>query len=191
MTNGNWKLAIDWCQKGLKLAIRNNSPLAEIKANCSCLADAYAMGGNFKEAYQYHLQFIAARDTLDNKERNEAITRKEIEYNYDKKATADSVRNVAKEKVHKAEILAHNAQTKQDKILRYSLFIGLSLVIVFAVFIFNRFKLTKKQNLIIQLQKEEVEEKNKHITDSIHYAKRIQDALLPSEKYINRSLKKK
>lgn len=34
-----------------------------------------------------------------------------------------------------------------------------------------------------------ITEKNKEITDSIRYAKRIQQALLPSEKYIDKSLK--
>jgi hypothetical protein len=34
----------------------------------------------------------------------------------------------------------------------------------------------------------EIEEKNKSITDSIQYAKRIQQSLLPSEKYIEKSL---
>ena len=191
MLKGNWRAAAKWCEKGLQLAIRNNSPLPEVKVNCSCLADAYAMGGNFKEAYQYHLKYIAARDTIDNKIRNEEISRKELEYSFEKKATADSVKNAEKEKVHKAEMLAQNAQAKQDKILRYSLFIGLGLVLLFAIFIFNRFKLTKKQNIIIHSQKEEVELKNKEITDSIHYAKRIQQALLPSEKYIKRNLGKK
>jgi len=60
-----------------------------------------------------------------------------------------------------------------------------------------------KNELIYQLDKkvaektEEVtnkniilEEKNKNITDSIHYAKRIQQSLLPTEKYIDRSLKR-
>ena len=34
-----------------------------------------------------------------------------------------------------------------------------------------------------------IDEKQKEILDSIHYAKRIQTALLPSEKYIDKSLK--
>ncbi len=38
-------------------------------------------------------------------------------------------------------------------------------------------------------QKEIIEEKNKSITDSIRYAKRIQDALLPSISYANENLK--
>ena len=47
--------------------------------------------------------------------------------------------------------------------------------------------LQKKQ---IQKQKLLVEEKQKEILDSIQYAKRIQQSLLPTEKYIEKSLKK-
>lgn len=39
-------------------------------------------------------------------------------------------------------------------------------------------------------QKEIIEQKNKDITDSIHYAKRIQQALLPTFNYIDKSLKR-
>lgn len=49
-------------------------------------------------------------------------------------------------------------------------------------------KKTKQQAYEIEREKELVEEKNKEIVDSIHYAKRIQQALLPSEKYIEKSL---
>jgi hypothetical protein len=38
--------------------------------------------------------------------------------------------------------------------------------------------------------KAKIDEKQKEILDSIRYAKRIQHALLPSEKYVERSLKK-
>jgi hypothetical protein len=36
----------------------------------------------------------------------------------------------------------------------------------------------------------QIEEKNKSILDSIHYAKRIQDSLLPTERYIERNLER-
>ena len=53
----------------------------------------------------------------------------------------------------------------------------------------NRILTEKEQNSrIIARQKEELAIKNKSITDSIYYAKRIQDALMPSEKYIQRLL---
>ena len=61
------------------------------------------------------------------------------------------------------------------------------MVLVFAIFIFNRFKITKKQKAVIEHQKEIVEEQQKATMDSIHYAKRIQGSFLPSEMYIERT----
>ena len=48
----------------------------------------------------------------------------------------------------------------------------------------------KNARLSLSQQKEIIEEKNKEVTDSIRYAKRIQDALLPSEKFMERTLKR-
>ncbi|MBC7863630.1 MAG: serine/threonine-protein phosphatase, partial [Bacteroidia bacterium] len=50
-----------------------------------------------------------------------------------------------------------------------------------SVILSGRLKLIRKQNHIIESQKELVEEKNKDITDSINYAKKIQSAMLPRE----------
>ena len=67
----------------------------------------------------------------------------------------------------------------------------------YAGFMYNRFKVTQKQKGIIEEQKnvvEEqkklVEEKQKEILDSIHYAKRIQMAQVPSEKRVSSILRK-
>jgi hypothetical protein len=49
-------------------------------------------------------------------------------------------------------------------------------------------KFMEIQKALIREQKEEVEHKQKEILDSIHYAKRIQQSLLPPEKYIDRKL---
>jgi serine phosphatase RsbU (regulator of sigma subunit) len=47
----------------------------------------------------------------------------------------------------------------------------------------------KERTLKIEKQKEEIEEQKKHITDSIYYARRIQNAILPSFKLIGSHLK--
>jgi hypothetical protein len=54
---------------------------------------------------------------------------------------------------------------------------------------------TQKQKGIIENQKvlvdeafAQLEEKNNEVMDSIHYAKRIQTALMPNEKYIEKTL---
>jgi hypothetical protein len=50
---------------------------------------------------------------------------------------------------------------------------------------------THIQHQEIERKKEILEDKNKEILDSIIYAKRIQQALLPTEKYIEREMKKR
>lgn len=64
----------------------------------------------------------------------------------------------------------------------------LLLVLSFAVFAYRNFLQKKKANIEITIQKEIIETKQKEILDSIHYAKRIQSALITSEKYIDRVL---
>ena len=68
-------------------------------------------------------------------------------------------------------------------------------VLVFSVFIYKRFRITNRQKLIIEEQKllvdsayKSLHEKNKEVIDSIHYAQKIQRALITSEKYIENKL---
>ncbi|HRG59238.1 MAG TPA: SpoIIE family protein phosphatase [Bacteroidia bacterium] len=55
---------------------------------------------------------------------------------------------------------------------------------VVVLFTRNLNRIIKKQTAELQQQKDEIEHKNKEITDSIYYAKRIQDAIMPSNEYI-------
>ena len=64
------------------------------------------------------------------------------------------------------------------------------LVLVLAIFIFRGYRQKQKANVLISEQKQLIEEKQKDIIDSINYAKRIQQSQLPTEKYINKNLKR-
>ena len=66
----------------------------------------------------------------------------------------------------------------------------LLLVLGFAIFAYRSYRQKQKANIEISKQKEVIEEKQKEILDSIHYAKRIQTALLPSEKYLGQSFER-
>lgn len=61
-------------------------------------------------------------------------------------------------------------------------------IAIIALVVYRSLSITKKQKEVIKQQKVMVEEKQKEILDSIHYARRIQMALLTSEKYIERKL---
>jgi len=110
--------------------------------------------------------------------------KQQLKQDFEVKAAADSVKTAEYKKVRDAE-------QKQEKTQRYALYGGLALVLLFSGFMYNRFNLTRKQKNIIEVQKAEVEnqkhmvdEKQKEIIDSITYAKRLQDAILPPEKFV-------
>jgi serine phosphatase RsbU (regulator of sigma subunit) len=68
--------------------------------------------------------------------------------------------------------------------------------LIFSVFIFKAFKVSKQKNVIISTQKQEVEkqkhfieEKQKEIVDSINYVKQIQNTLLLNDEIITKNLR--
>lgn len=143
----------------------------------------YKKAGNYKLAYEHYQKSMILKDTIFNQEEKQEMVRKEMNFEFDKKealAIAEHKSELEKQQTISAE------KSRKQKIIILAFIIGLLLVAVFSAFMFNRWKVTQKQKKIIELQKHEVdkknriiEEKNKDITDSINYAKRIQQAKLP------------
>jgi len=154
------------------------------------LAVLDSITANYKAAYQHYKLYIAYRDSLNNEETKKKTLQTSMQYEFDKKEIAT--------KAQQEKLDAINAEEKQkQRVIIYAVAGLLLLVGVFAVFIYNRFRITHKQKQIIEEQKvlvdeayEQLHEKNKEVMDSIHYAKRIQTALITSEKYIASSLNK-
>ena len=80
------------------------------------------------------------------------------------------------------------AEIKQQKIIRNFILAGLVLVLGLAFLVYRSLLQNKKAKSIIEEQKLLVEEKQKEIVDSIKYAKRIQSAHLPTNKYIDKNI---
>jgi tetratricopeptide (TPR) repeat protein len=159
------------------------------------LKKVYSAEGKFKDALESFELYIRMKDSISNETTRKASTRSQLKYEYEKQAAADSVAHAKESEIKSAELSRQSAEIKAKKNQQYALFGGLFLVALFSVFMYNRFKVTQKQKRVIEIQKyivEEqkqlVEEKQLEILDSIRYAKRIQSAQLPSERFIVRSL---
>ena len=161
-----------------------------IESSAKILSNIYNKLGNYKGAFEMHKLYVQMRDSLFNAETQKSILTQQINYEYDKKKLTDSLQFAKEQEVKDLAIAKQDAQLKQEKTQRFALYGGLLLVLVFAGMMYNRFKVTQKQKVIIEKQKELVEEKQKEILDSIRYAKRIQDALLTSQTYIERNIKR-
>lgn len=150
------------------------------------LAQLHEATGDYRAALKEYRLSDAYHDTLLNEENTQKSMRAKMQFDFDKKAAADSIANAEAQKVKDAELAARDSQLKQATTVRYALFGGIVLALIFGGFMFNRFSVTRKQKAIIEQQKsvveeqkEIVEEKNKEILDSINYAQRIQSAILP------------
>ncbi len=174
-------------KEALKIAFELNYP-EPIMHTTQQMSAIMEKEGNTTEAFKLYKVYIKMRDSLNSEEAKRAGIQNKLQYEYDKKATADSVKRVEEKKLMVAE-------KQSEKFQRFVLYGGLGLTFLFAMFMLNRFSLVRKQRNLILEQKQEVEmqkhmvdEKQKEILDSIHYAKRIQEALMPPAKSIEKTI---
>lgn len=172
-----------WCQKGLDKARSVGLMVAERDA-CECLYKGYRKLGNKASALEYYESYVQIKDSIVNEERTREITRKEFQYKFEKKIAADSIRNAELQKVAEARLQMQQAQIEKSKTVKIALYSGMAMALCFIGFVIYRLRLSQKQNRLIESQKHIVEEQNKEILDSITYAKRLQDAILPSSELI-------
>jgi tetratricopeptide (TPR) repeat protein len=156
-------------------AARKIKNIDVIKEDYKGLAFAYKETNDLSNAFSYHVLYSDLKDSMYNEENSKQINDMQTKYETEKKEKENAV------------LQAQNASSeqtiKQQKLISYFIAAGLLLSLALAYFIFRGFKQKQKANEIIA-------EKNREIMDSIHYAKRIQRALLPTEKYIEKSLKR-
>ncbi|MGZ4090697.1 MAG: tetratricopeptide repeat protein, partial [Bacteroidia bacterium] len=155
----------------------------------------YKGQNNTTKALENFEQFYEFTKILNQEEKEEAVNKKEMEFEFNKRAVRDSIKNAEEGKIKDVLLYANKTQIEKDKILKIALTIGLILVIGFGILIFNRFRITRKQKHIIEVknrqteeQKTIIENKNKEILDSINYAKRIQYALLANDEFLSENL---
>lgn len=163
--------------------------LEVLESSTEKLSKLYEKTNRKELAFDFYKLFIQYKDSLLNEENTKASIEKEMQYLYEKKSVADSLAYEKEKALSKAEIAKQKAEIKMKKNQQYALFGGLILIILFSGFMYNRFRVTNKQKQIIESQKIIVEQKNTEIVDSIKYAKRIQNAILPADELLKQQLK--
>ncbi|MEO6304192.1 MAG: tetratricopeptide repeat protein [Bacteroidia bacterium] len=140
--------------------------------------------GDYKASADYYKQYADLKDTTFKKESTQKIAEMEALYKNEKQASEIAVLNQQKE--------AQENEIKMNSLQKNILFGGLVLILLIAFLLFNRYRLKQRSNLQlqsayneIQVNRDEISLQRKEIMDSIHYAKRIQEAILPPEGQLN------
>jgi len=176
----NYKAALDSGFRALDFAKKSGARDVEREA-LQHISIAYEGLNNHKDALVYYKTFIALRDTLNEINSMAEIDLLSIEQEFESKQIQDSLGlALIHEKEQAAVLIDVEAGKFWNKLLLLGL-IGFATLIVIGVFVSRQQKknasLIKKANLMLQV-------KNKEIIDSITYAKRIQNAILPTSKLI-------
>ncbi len=163
------------------------------------LSETYSDIENFKSAFEYQKQFKLLNDSIFTIEGSRQIKGMEAKYENEKKQKEIELLNKDKQ-------LQQN-EIKQQIIVKYAFIIGFILMILLVSFVYRNYRNKRKANLLLKQQnaeisqqkeeistqrdeieaqrdlvthqKEHIEEIHKEVTDSINYAKRIQEAVLP------------
>jgi len=158
--------------------------LDEKMLNAKYLGHTYLKAGKYDMAAKYLDKTLTLKDSLFSDEKEKALGKLETQYEDDKKFLEQQ-----KEMAVAAE------QDKRQKLATAGVSVGLGLVLIFLFLLFRRFKVTNDQKKVIEEQKKyvdaaygQLQEKDKDITDSIAYARKIQSAIIPSEEYLKDSL---
>lgn len=166
--NDNYNEAVDFCEKSLLLSVQHQ--LEWEAPACKCLARAFTGLNDAKKSNKYWIRFTNLQDSLHQADMENDISILEQRYNHEK------------------EQALSEAEIKRQRQLRNAS-VGMGMMALLLFFMaFNNYRnkqrdneLLEQKNQEISEQKEVIEEKNLHITDSIRYAQSLQQAILPKD----------
>jgi len=165
-----------YCLQSLEIANALGFP-ENLRRTAESLKNIYKANGNEKKALEMYELYVAMRDSINSREARRESEKQYFKLEYEKKAAADSVRVEEEKKVV-------SLQLEHKKTQSYFLILGLILVVIFAGFMFNRFKITQRQKKLIEIKEREtqqqkllVEDKQNETVYSINYTQKSQRAL--------------
>jgi len=206
---GDIKTSIEQLDKGMKIINENKYVVQKANA-CNILGEVYFSKNDIEKSQSYFNEALnISNTTSSNKEKIKALRglRKLAEQKGDYKRAYELFENekslidssnvelsarkaiqIELQLLHNNEQNIKNAEIRyQKRILNYS-FVAVCILIALILLVFHNYKLKSKAKDEVEKHKDELEtqskllyDQNLKITSSISYARRIQQAVLPSE----------
>jgi serine phosphatase RsbU (regulator of sigma subunit) len=182
--NGKYKEAFKFINEAIFYA-KKTGDLPALELATLYLSQIYEKTGDFKNSLKYYKEYKTYQDSSLNNETIQQVKNAEAKYENEKKQKEIELLN-EKQKVNEAE-------GQKKKLFLYAAITGILALAIILIILYRNNRLKQKANKELEQfnaevnnQKEIVEEKNKEITDSINYARRIQQNILTSETYFKK-----
>ncbi|MBL7883619.1 MAG: tetratricopeptide repeat protein [Bacteroidia bacterium] len=152
-------------------------------------AETYSELKDYKNAAKYYSLSLDLKDSILSVESSKALHEMQAKFNYEKQEKEIHILKQEKE--------IQALDVARTKLIKNGFIIGFILILIITFIIYSRYQLKQKANQKLEHQKQEItrqhnelntaygqiEAKNKDITDSIKYAKRLQEAILPTAEF--------
>jgi tetratricopeptide (TPR) repeat protein len=190
---GKYDQSLEYFNKSLQLN-RELGHIREVFENYKSISEVFEKQGRYAIALDNFKQYNSLKDSSISEEYLKQISELETKYETDRKERELEIqRSQLAEK--EAEALAQKAELRRQKLMLLSVIFGLFVVGLFSILLYRQFKekqkanvLLEDQNIEIKSQRDQILYQKKEITDSIHYASRIQKAILPPSKILESKL---
>jgi serine phosphatase RsbU (regulator of sigma subunit) len=192
---GNQEKAKSLALESFIIAEKLDFPM-DIENASKTLSSIYKEEKNYKLALYYQDKQIQMWDIIKNAENAENTFKKGMQYEYQKESLKDSLEFQKERELQKVKLQKKETQA-------YALYGGIGLMLIVFLVGIRSYQRKRKDNILINQQKIEVESQKKEIemqhialenthteiSDSIRYAKQIQEAILPTTEILNSYLK--
>jgi len=138
---GEYTEAIEFGRKSYEIGIQSDE-FEIMKQSSQMLSKTYAAVGDYENAYQSHIQFKAANDSLYNAKSVRQLVTQAFEYEQEQK-----------DKIKEAN---YQAGIKEQKIITRGAFIGLVMLFLFLLIVYRSNLRKKRTNKLLTTQKEEL-----------------------------------
>jgi serine phosphatase RsbU (regulator of sigma subunit)/Tfp pilus assembly protein PilF len=160
----------------------------------SHLSVLYKLKKDFKKSYAYITMYSELRDSVINEEKSRNMAEMQERFNTEKKQ--GQIESLTRDKkIKELEMIEQKARDKKQKIVLFVSGAGILLALAMVFFILKGYQDKKKANALLEekneaiiQQKKILEDKNVLVTDSIEYAKGIQETILPPDEEVRKAL---
>ena len=111
------------------------------------------------KAFNAYKKFIALRDTIYNADKAKELTRLDMQGEFDRKQTADSIKQADEKKIADFKL-------QRQRIMSYSGFAGVLIAIIVALLIYRNYSNSRKANAIITKANETIKEE-KQVSENL------------------------
>ena len=145
----NLKSALKFGEESFRLALQSKNQEL-IRITSKDLIEVYKVSKNYKKVVELSGVYNSITDSINTIEIKNKLLKSKYEYEYDKKAIADSIQQVKENQVYVIQI-------EKDRNLKLFLTVFILLVLIFTFLIYKRYRFSQKQKLIIEQNNRDLE----------------------------------